>query len=76
MTNLNLKLISLTNYKCLGIRLQLSEHFTYPNTLWSQRVRINDFLLYIRCSSVLNILTNNEAISCTAIRLSLISGMS
>ena len=26
---------------------QLSEHFSYPNTLWSQGVRITDFLLYI-----------------------------
>ena len=43
-------MLFLTNYECLGIQLQLSEHFTYPNTLRSQRVRITDFLLYIYCN--------------------------
>ena len=40
---------------CLGMQLQLSEHFTYPNTLRSQHVRITDFLLllYMNCSSKL-----------------------
>jgi len=26
--------------------VQLAEHFTSPNTPWSQRVHITDFLLY------------------------------
>ena len=32
------------------MKLQLSEHFDYPNTLRSQRVRISDFLLYLHGS--------------------------
>jgi len=27
--------------------VQSSEHFTYPNTPWSQHVQITDFLLYL-----------------------------
>ena len=40
-------MLFLTNCECLGMQLQLSEHFTYPNTLRSQRVRITEVLLYI-----------------------------
>ena len=40
-------MLFLTNYECLGMQLQLSEHFTYPNTLRSQRVRITEVLLYM-----------------------------
>ena len=30
-----------------SVMLQLSEHFSYPNTLWSQHVRISDLQLYM-----------------------------
>ena len=40
-------MLFLTNCESLGMQLQLSEHFTYPNTLRSQRVRITEVLLYI-----------------------------
>ena len=48
-------MLFLTNCECLGMQLQLSEHFTYPNTLWSQRVRITEVLLYIKNSCNYNI---------------------
>ena len=51
MTNLNFiehqLMLFLTICECLGMQLQLSEHFTYPNTLRSQRVRITEVLLYV-----------------------------
>ena len=41
-------MLFLTNCECLGMQLQLSEHFTYPNTLRSQRVWITEVLLYVQ----------------------------
>ena len=51
-------MLFLTICECLGMQLQLSEHFTYPNTLQSQRVRITEVLLY---TLSLTIYTDNTA---------------
>jgi len=38
--------LSLVTYNTIFYGVQLSEHFTSPNTPWSQRVWITDFLPY------------------------------
>ena len=44
-----------------SVVLQLSKHFSYPNTLWFQHVQISDLLLYY-CMPWWNINVNDESV--------------
>ena len=63
------------------MQLQLSEHFTYPNTLRSQRVRITEVLLYfiavINVHLIMYIITrtNDMRVRTVKLNLAFYSGM-